>query len=97
MSVMLQAVADRASRSLKKPAFVVAIERAANGAFRTLWAINGFRRAEVEAAALDLLKALSDDLSGCPDCEACKARSERVAVAIAALENRPESNPQGIH
>ncbi|WP_374600497.1 hypothetical protein [Brevundimonas sp.] len=94
---MLQAVVDRASRSLRKPALVVAIERLASGGFRTLWAINGLRRAEVEAAALDLLKALSDDLSGCPECEACKARTERVAVAIAALENRPESNPQGVH
>lgn len=97
MSGFIQAVVDRASRSLKKPALIVAIDRMANGGFRTLWAINGFRRAEVEAAALDLLKALSDDLSDCPECEACKARTERVAVAIAALENRPDSKAQGIH
>lgn len=90
-TLLLRAVFERAARTLQLPLLMISIHRKTGGDFDVVATSDGVYRVEVEAAALDLLRMLRDELQSPTDCPSCIARKDRVELAIAALEaQRPD-------
>lgn len=96
MSTVLETCFARAHRTLKRPLMIIAVAPRHDGSYTLQFAHAGLQRAHIAAMALDLMRALADDInaSACSDCASCQARLRHLQIAIAALEATEAGAPQ---
>lgn len=88
MSNVLETCFARAHRSLNRPLMMIAVAPHHDGSYTLQFAHAGLHRDHIAAMALDLMRALADDInaSACSDCASCRTDLHQLKMAIAALE-----------
>lgn len=94
---ILETLTAATARRLKQPVIVLAIRRKKAGEFETRFCVHGLTRAEIEATALDVLRALRDEIDPDDPCPSCGPRRARAEAAIAALEQGEGSPDRNLH
>lgn len=82
---LIETAARSARRFLKRPLILGVIQPQPDGSFDTAFSFQNASRAHVEAIAIDLLRLTLEEIPEDDPCDACRARRDRIANALATL------------